>query len=278
MATTAEITTAEQLFEAPDLGPCELVRGELIMVSPPGYVHGSIEARLARALGNFVEANGLGDVLAGEPGFIIARDPDTVRAPDVAFVRAERIPAGERTRFFEGAPDLAVEVLSPNDRASEVNAKVQDWLDAGCQAAGRFGWLTRRRRRFRSTAAARRSRSSARLKRFLGAAFCPASPSPLLASSRGSHSLALQACLDLRGRAQLSEDGLEPSADEGVPDNVPGAEEGEVAALALRHLEDVPAERALDGPGELARLQCPRCCDERLLQSLHATSAPGASP
>ena len=133
MATTVEITTAEQLFEAPDLGPCELVRGELIMVSPPGYAHGSIEARIARALANFVEANELGDVLAGEPGFIIARDPDTVRAPDVAFVRADRIPTGDSTRYFEGAPDLAVEVLSPNDRASEVNAKVCDWLDAGCR-------------------------------------------------------------------------------------------------------------------------------------------------
>ncbi len=133
MATTAEITTAEQLFEAPDLGQCELVRGELIMVAPPGYAHGSIEARIARALANFVEANGLGDVLAGEPGFVIARDPDTVRAPDVAFVRAERVPTGEKSRFFDGAPDLAVEVLSPSDRASEVNAKVRDWLDAGCR-------------------------------------------------------------------------------------------------------------------------------------------------
>ncbi len=133
MATTAPVTTAEQLFEAPNLGPCELLRGELIMVSPPGYAHGSIEARIARALGDFVEARDLGDVLVGEPGFVIARNPDTVRAPDVAFVRAERVPKGEETRFFEGAPDLAVEVLSPNDRAGEVNAKVQDWLDAGCR-------------------------------------------------------------------------------------------------------------------------------------------------
>lgn len=134
MATTVErITTAEQLFQAPDLGPCELVRGELIMVSPAGYAHGSIAGRITLALGEFVRPRGLGDVLGAEPGFLIGRDPDTVRAPDVAFVRAERIPTGEKTRFFEGAPDLAVEVLSPNDRASEVNAKVRDWLDAGCR-------------------------------------------------------------------------------------------------------------------------------------------------
>jgi Uma2 family endonuclease len=69
-----------------------------------------------------------------ETGFQISRDPDTVRAPDVAFVRAERLPAAEPLGFFPGAPDLAVEVLSPSDRAGEVLAKVQDWLEAGCRA------------------------------------------------------------------------------------------------------------------------------------------------
>lgn len=133
MATTAKITTAEQLLEAPDLGPCELVRGELVMVPPAGYAHGSIAGRITAALGEFVAPRKLGDVLSAKPGFVIARDPDTVRAPDVAFVRAERVPAGAPTRFFEGAPDLAVEVLSPDDRAGEVNAKVRDWLDAGCR-------------------------------------------------------------------------------------------------------------------------------------------------
>jgi len=133
MATTAEIMTAEQLLQAPNLGPCELLRGELVMVSPAGYSHGSIAGRITIALGAFVAPRRLGDVLGAEPGFHIASDPDTVRAPDVAFVRAERIPTGEKAGFFEGAPDLAVEVLSPSDRASEVNAKVQDWLDAGCR-------------------------------------------------------------------------------------------------------------------------------------------------
>jgi Uma2 family endonuclease len=133
MATTAQITTAEQLLQAPDLGPCELLRGELVMGTPAGYAQGSIAARITRALGNFVETTRLGDVLGAEPGFHIASDPDTVRAPDVAFVRSERVPHEKPQGFFEGAPDLAVEVLSPNDRASEVNAKVQDWLDAGCR-------------------------------------------------------------------------------------------------------------------------------------------------
>jgi Uma2 family endonuclease len=131
MATTAEITTAEQLLHAPDLGPCELVRGELIMMSPAGYAHGSIAGRITRALGDFVEPRGLGDVLGAEPGFVLARDPDTVRAPDVAFVRSERVPREKPRGFFEGAPDIAVEVLSPDDRAGEVNAKVHEWLQAG---------------------------------------------------------------------------------------------------------------------------------------------------
>jgi Uma2 family endonuclease len=103
------------------------------MVTPAGYAHGSIEIRIARALANFVEAARLGDVLGAETGFHIASDPDTVRAPDVAFVCSERIPSERPEGFFQGAPDLAVEVLSPNDKASEVNAKVQDWLDAGCR-------------------------------------------------------------------------------------------------------------------------------------------------
>jgi Uma2 family endonuclease len=133
MATIAEITTAEQLLQATNLGTCELVRGELVMVSPAGYAHGTYATRIAKALAVFADAARLGDVLSAEPGFLIARDPDTVRVPDVAFVCAERVPRERPRGFFEGAPDLAVEVLSPNDRASEVNAKVWEWLGAGCR-------------------------------------------------------------------------------------------------------------------------------------------------
>jgi Uma2 family endonuclease len=134
MATTTPITTADQLFHAPDLGRCELVRGELMMMTPAGFEHGRIAGRLAGALVPFVTQHALGVVLVAEAGFQISRDPDTVRAPDVAFVRAERVPATPPHAFFPGAPDLAVEVVSPNDRASELIAKVQDWLDGGCRA------------------------------------------------------------------------------------------------------------------------------------------------
>jgi Uma2 family endonuclease len=123
--------TAEQLFALGDSGRCELVRGELIHMTPTGYDHGWISGNIVWALRSFVKSRGLGRVLSSEVGFLIARDPDTVLAPDVAFVRAERDPPGGQKQFFPGAPDLAVEVLSPNDRASDVNAKVQTWLDAG---------------------------------------------------------------------------------------------------------------------------------------------------
>jgi Uma2 family endonuclease len=71
-------------------------------------------------------------VVTAETGFQIAHDPDTVRAPDVAFVRADRVPSGGVEAFFEGPPDLAVEVISPIDRARDVAAKAQNWLEAGC--------------------------------------------------------------------------------------------------------------------------------------------------
>ncbi|MHC4934337.1 MAG: Uma2 family endonuclease, partial [Planctomycetota bacterium] len=108
------ITTAEQLLRAGDIGRCELVRGELRMMIPPGFAHGRITIKLTGPILKHVEANGLGIVVAAETGFLLARDPDTVRAPDIAFVRAARGPGPERG-YFPGAPDLAVEVLSPDD-------------------------------------------------------------------------------------------------------------------------------------------------------------------
>jgi Uma2 family endonuclease len=81
----------------------------------------------------FVKKHKLGRVYAAETGFVLSRNPDSVRAPDVAFVRAERVPKGWQRGFFEGAPDFAVEVLSPDDRAEEVFEKLQDWFAAGCR-------------------------------------------------------------------------------------------------------------------------------------------------
>jgi Uma2 family endonuclease len=133
MTTTDKITTAEQLLCEPGLGRCELVRGELNMMSPAGARHGRIVVNLSIPLDVFVRRHALGTIFGTGTGFQIGHDPDTVRAPDVAFVRADRMGVEPDHGFFPGAPDLAVEVLSPEDRAGEVQAKVQDWLQSGCR-------------------------------------------------------------------------------------------------------------------------------------------------
>jgi Uma2 family endonuclease len=132
MSTFEPITTARQLFDATGLGRCELVRGELIMMSPSGFEHGIIVARITSALHASVVANRLGVVTGAETGFQIACDPDTVRAPDVGFVIRKRVSERPPIGFFPGAPDLAVEVVSPTDRERQVSSKVREWLDAGC--------------------------------------------------------------------------------------------------------------------------------------------------
>ena len=134
MTTIEKFVSAEELFQMPDLGRCELVRGELIRMTPAGFKHGLIVINLSSLLDNFVKSHNLGKITGAETGFHIQRAPDTVRAPDVAFIRMDRLPEEPPQGYFDGPPDLAVEVLSPNDRASQVQKKIRDWLDAGCRA------------------------------------------------------------------------------------------------------------------------------------------------
>ena len=131
--TENDITTAEQLFRAPDSGKRnELVRGLLIVMAPAGSEHGWIASRILIRLGTHVEANDLGKTFAAETGFLIEVNPDTVRAPDAAFVSHERLGnAPSSFSYLQVAPDLVVEVVSPNDTSTDVEAKAEQWLEAG---------------------------------------------------------------------------------------------------------------------------------------------------
>jgi Uma2 family endonuclease len=133
MNNSSQFITAEMLEHMPQPNArTELVKG--IVISQPfnGLEHGAIAATICMWLGRFIFAQQLGEVLATGTGFTLAHDPDTVRAPDAAFVTAERVAQIKRRRgYFDGAPDLAVEVVSPDDKAEEVDEKVLDYLEAG---------------------------------------------------------------------------------------------------------------------------------------------------
>lgn len=120
----------------------ELIRGRLVVREPPGTRHGVIAATLAYHLSAFVRPRRLGIICAQDTGFKIGRDPDTVRAPDVAFVELARAQAIPARGYAELAPDLVVEVLSPDDAPGDVLAKLADWLAAGA----RLAWLVDPRR------------------------------------------------------------------------------------------------------------------------------------
>ncbi len=126
------LLTAEELLHLhlPDKR-LELVRGVVVVREPPGGRHGRIAMNIGVALANYVRAGELGLVYAAGTGFTLARHPDTVRAPDVAFVHRDRLPTPEPIGFPDLAPDLVVEVLSPGDRPGELLAKIADWLSAG---------------------------------------------------------------------------------------------------------------------------------------------------
>jgi len=127
------LMTADELLHLPDDGfRYELVRGELRKMSPSGADHGDVAAIIVWSLLDHVRKNGLGKVYTADAGFRIGRNPDTVLAPDGAFVRAER--AVKNEKFFEGPPDLAIEVVSPGDRYTAVEAKADDWLHGGTRA------------------------------------------------------------------------------------------------------------------------------------------------
>jgi len=131
--TATKLITAEELLLMPNTKyGCELVRGKIIRYMPTGAIHGIVSARIGQFLSNFVREHPLGIVFGAETGFYIFQTPDTVRAPDASFVGNEKLAKhGISEKFFSGAPDLAVEVVSPSDKKTDIEDKINDYLTAG---------------------------------------------------------------------------------------------------------------------------------------------------
>ncbi|HEY7356971.1 MAG TPA: Uma2 family endonuclease [Ktedonobacterales bacterium] len=137
IAETGAFMTAEDLARLPDdVGKYELVEGRLVKMPPTGGGHDSIASRLHIALGAFVEAHNLGECTLSQAGYKLSQPgkQDTVLAPDLAFVRADRLPqpgTAAWDEFWQLAPDLVVEVVSPSESRPKMEARARQWLDAG---------------------------------------------------------------------------------------------------------------------------------------------------
>jgi Uma2 family endonuclease len=131
MSDAARLITAEELFEYPESRYYELIRGVPRVCEPPGGRHGYLAMRLGALLHQHVERLGLGTVLV-EAGYVLRRAPDTVRGPDISFISTGRLPPDRiPEHFIPGAPNLAVEIVSPGSRWSEMEEKVADYLAGG---------------------------------------------------------------------------------------------------------------------------------------------------
>jgi Uma2 family endonuclease len=139
MSTATSATTADELFRMPNNAyRLELVEGEVRQMSPGGGAHGYVGIEIASRLADCVRRNDFGCVMGAETGYLIERDPDTVLAPDVSFIRKERLAVtGIPEKFYPEAPALVVEVVSPSDSAEEVDEKMRRWFAAGVE----LGWV-----------------------------------------------------------------------------------------------------------------------------------------
>jgi len=137
MPTKTSLITGEDLFAMGDIGPCELIDGSIVPMSLTGGQHGLLEISLGSALHHFVQEHSLGWVMTGEVGIYTRRNPDRVRGADVVFLSGERWPAAPPDGFLEVAPDLAVEIMSPNDRWQDVRQKLAEYFAIGV----RWVWI-----------------------------------------------------------------------------------------------------------------------------------------
>ena len=135
LAAPAEtkLITGEELFAMGDIGPCELIDGKIVYMSPTGDEHGTIEFNLGSALKAFVQKHKLGRVTGGEVGIYVHRNPDRVRGADVVFISKERGGNKPAKGFLQVAPELVVEIMSPEDRWQTVTDKIEEYFSIGVQ-------------------------------------------------------------------------------------------------------------------------------------------------
>lgn len=127
-----KLITGEELLAMGDIGPCELIDGRIVPMSPTGDEHGIVEVKLGGRLDTFVSERDLGWVMVGEVGIYIRRNPDRVRGADVVFISKERLPKPQG-KFLEVAPELVVEIMSPDDRWQDVWEKLEDYFSIDVQ-------------------------------------------------------------------------------------------------------------------------------------------------
>ncbi|GIK43363.1 MAG: restriction endonuclease [Chloroflexota bacterium] len=129
----AKLITGEELLAMGDIGPCELIDGRIVPMSPTGGEHAYIEFYLGSEISNFVQPKKLGWVLGGEVGIYTRRQPDRVRGADVAFISKNRSPRRPTRGFLEVAPELVVEIMSPDDRWQDVQQKLEEYFSIGVE-------------------------------------------------------------------------------------------------------------------------------------------------
>jgi Uma2 family endonuclease len=130
-AVEAKLITGEELLAMGDIGPCELIDGRIVPMSPTNREHGFLEVRLSRALGNFVEPRQLGEVLSGEVGIYTRRNPDRIRGADIVFRSKARAATEPSEGFLMVAPELVIEIISPTDRWSDIRKKIEEYFAIG---------------------------------------------------------------------------------------------------------------------------------------------------
>jgi Uma2 family endonuclease len=136
-SSNAQVKSGDRALTITDLReagydlPGELVRGQFISMTPTGQIHAAVELNLAFALKSFVQDNHLGRVMTGEVGIITQRSPDTVRGADVAYVSYERLKGASAEGYLDVAPELIAEIVSPNDRWTDINEKLEEYFAVG---------------------------------------------------------------------------------------------------------------------------------------------------